>query len=206
MIDRRFAAVLSLLVATAILSAMSERRPPESLARPLDAIPSQLGAWRTTGQETLGAEILNVLKPTSYLSRFYQANEKHLGLFIAFYDRQTAGATLHSPKNCLPGSGWEIWKQSSLAVPLNSGQVTVNRYSIRNADNKMLIYYWYQSRDRIVASEFAGKLFLVRDSLSSGHTAAALVRITLPDSPSSDQEAVSFASLAMPQIEACFGR
>ena len=194
MIDWRFTGVLSLLVGTVMLSSMSEQRQPQSLSRSLETIPTQLGPWRTTGQETLGAEILKVLKPTSYLSRFYKGEDTALGLFIAFYDRQTAGATLHAPRNCLPGAGWEIWKQDFLPVPLASGTVAINRLSIRHADDKMVVYYWYQSKDRIVAREVAGKFFLVRDALLNGHTAAAIVRLTLPDSPASDQEAAGFAS------------
>lgn len=206
MMDWRFAGTLSLLVGTALLSGMSERRPPQPLSLPLETVPMQLGPWRTTGQETLGVEILNVLKPTSYLSRFYKGEDGALGLFIAFYDRQTAGATLHSPKNCLPGSGWDIWKQDSLSLPLASGSVAINRYSIRHVDDKQVIYYWYQSEDRIVASELAGKFFLVRDALFAGHTAAALVRLTLPDSPVADQHARDFAARVIPEIQTRFGR
>jgi EpsI family protein len=83
--------------------------------------------------------------------------------------------------------------------------VVINRYSIRKADEKMIIYYWYQSKDRIVASELAGKFFLVRDSLLSGHTAAALVRLTVPDSPTADDEAIDFATKVSPQLNACMG-
>jgi EpsI family protein len=205
MIDR-YVGLCSLLLATVVLSAMSEHRPPQSLVRPLEQIPQSLGEWQTTGHETLGAEILNVLKPTSYLSRFYEGGEMPLGLFIAFYDRQTAGATLHAPKNCLPGSGWEVWKQGSLSLQGLSGLVTINRYSIRHADQKMIIYYWYQSKDHIVANEMAGKYFLVRDALFSGHTAAALVRVTIPDTPASDKNATDFAARVIPEVQKCFGK
>jgi EpsI family protein len=206
MIDRRFTAICFMLVGTAALSAMSERRHPQSLVRPLEAISPEIGEWQTTGHETLGAEILNVLKPTSYLSRYYRGVDTSLGLFIAFYDHQTAGATLHSPKHCLPGTGWEIWKQSSYTVPLATGPVTINRYSVRHGEDKTVIYYWYQSEDRIVASELAGKVFLVRDSLISGKTAAALVRVTVPDTPTADREVEEFAKKLIPEISLCFGK
>jgi EpsI family protein len=184
---------------------MTERRAPQSLARPLEAIPHEFGAWQTKGQETLDTRVLEVLKPTSYLSRFYKAQDKTLGLFIAFYERQTAGATLHSPKNCVPGGGWEIWKQNTLKVALNSKPVVINRYSIRRGDAKMVMYYWYQSKGHVVASEVAGKFYLVRDSLISGNTAAALVRLTVPDTSTADEEASGFAERVIPQIQACFG-
>jgi EpsI family protein len=205
MIDWRFTSALALLTGTVVLSGMAERRPAQSLARPLETISTQIGPWRMTGRETLGAEVLDLLKPTSYLSRFYEGNEL-LGLFIAFYERQTAGATLHSPKNCLPGSGWEVWKQAYLTVPTRQGSVTVNRYSIRRLDEKIVMYYWYQSKDHLVASEIAGKFLLVRDALFSGHTAAALVRVTLPDTAAADEDASGFIAQLLPQVQDCFGK
>jgi len=149
--------------------------------------------------------VLKVLRPTSYLSRFYTGDNKRLGLFIAYYDRQTAGGTLHSPRNCLPGSGWEIWQQNSLKIPA-AGDVSINRYSIRNLNERMVMYYWYQSADRIVASELAGKLYLVHDSFFRQHTAAALVRVIVPDTSASDEEALDFTSRLIPEIRECFGR
>jgi EpsI family protein len=206
MIDWRFAAVFSLLLGTLALSGLSERRQADSLSRPLEAIPTQLGQWQATSHETLGAEVLNVLKPTSYLSRVYKGDDDSLGLFIAFYDRQTAGSTLHAPQNCLPAGGWEVWQQGSYTIRQASGALTINRYSIRRTDDKLVVYYWYQSKERIVASEVAGKFYLVRDALFSGHTATALVRLTLPDSPTSDQEAEDFATRVIPEVQAGFGR
>ena len=203
--DWRFAGILTLLLGTVAVSAMSESRPLRPLSRPLEKIPAQLGRWQATGEETLGAEVLKVLKPTSYLSRFYGGDSQRLGLFIAYYDRQTAGGTLHSPRNCLPGSGWEIWQQSSLKVA-GAGDVIINRYSIRNLNQKMVMYYWYQSTDRIVASELAGKVYLVHDALFRQQTAAALVRLILPDTASSDEEAIDFSARVIPEIRACFGR
>ena len=28
--------------------------------------------------------------------------------FVSYYERQTQGKTIHSPRNCLPGAGWEV--------------------------------------------------------------------------------------------------
>ena len=183
--DWRFTATISLLVATAAISATAELRRPESLARPLETIPEQIGQWRQESELNLGAEILSVLRPTSYLSRVYRGKSREAGLLIVYYARQEAGTTLHSPRHCLPGSGWEIWRQASISVPAPSGPVRINRTSIRNQGEKLVMYYWYQSKSRIVMSEIAGKYFLVHDSLLRGNTAGSLVRLTLADAPAS---------------------
>jgi hypothetical protein len=69
----------------------------------------------------------------------------------------------------------------------------------------MLMFYWYQSKTRIVASEYMGKILLARDTLLSGHTAGSIVRIMLPDTPAANAEGVAFATRLIPEVERCFG-
>jgi EpsI family protein len=154
----------------------------------------------------LGARVLKVLLPTSYLARTYQKGDQQLGLFVAFYAQQHAGESMHSPKHCLPGSGWEIWNYDSVLIPVAGRQVRVNKYSIDHTGQRMLMFYWYQSRQRIIASEYLGKLLLVRDALVDGRTAGSIVRITIPDAAGASDEAITFASGLIPQVERCFGR
>ena len=202
----QFLLTVLLLAVTLVASSLSERRRSDSLARPLQNIDTQLAGWRAVSDEALGAQVLKVLLPTSYLARNYQKRDLQLGLFIAFYAQQRAGESMHSPKHCLSGSGWEIWNYDTVFVPVAGRQVRVNKYSIHNAGQRMLMFYWYQSRQRIIASEYLAKILLVRDALVDGRTAGSLVRITVPDVPGAPEEAVTFASGLIPQVDRCFGR
>ena len=112
---------------------------------------------------------------------------------------------MHSPKHCLPGAGWEIWQHGSATIPVESGNVEVNKYSIQNAGTRMLMFYWYQSSTRIFASEYLGKVLLARDTLSNGRTGGSIVRIIVMDSPGAEQEAIAFASTLIPEVRKCFG-
>src|SRR5262249_9600712 len=156
--------------------------------------------------QTLRDDVLTVLKPTSYLSRLYRKDGEQIELFVAYYSQQRAGESMHSPKNCLPGSGWEVWNYGTASVPVNGRQVTVNRYSVQNGPQRMLVLYWYQSKSRIIANEYLGKICLVRDALLSGQTAGSIVRLTLPDRPGALEDGVAFASNLIPQVQTCFGR
>jgi EpsI family protein len=202
----QFLLTVLLLSATLLASRLSERRQSESLAQPLQDIDTHLGGWRAVSDEALGARVLKVLLPTSYLARTYQKGDRQLGLFVAYYAQQRAGESMHSPKHCLPGSGWEIWNYDSAVIPVAGRQVKVNRYSIHKGPERMLMYYWYQSRQRIIASEYLGKVLLVRDALMDGRTAGSIVRITIPDVAGASDEAVAFASGLIPQVDRCFGR
>jgi EpsI family protein len=198
-------ALAAVLSATLAASMISERRRPDTLSRPLKEIPLSLAGWSYAGESPLPPNALKRLVPTDYISRVYSKQGVKLGLFIVYYAEQRSGESMHSPKHCLPGSGWEIWKYATAPVPMHGREVSINDDSIENNGARDIILYWYQSRDEIIASEFQGKLRLVRDSLLSGHTAGAIVRILLPDRPESRAEGIAFAQALIPEVQLSFG-
>jgi EpsI family protein len=202
----QFVTVVSLLAATALASGFSQRRRPENLVHPLSDVDTHIAGWDSaTGDEVLEPSVLRVLKPTDYLSRMYKKNDRKMSLFISFYAAQHAGESMHSPKHCLPGSGWEIWKHGSGKISVGGSPVEINEYSIQKSGQRMLVLYWYQSKGRIVANEYLGKIFLVRDALLENRTSGSIVRIIVPDDPASAAEGERFAAAVIPQVQRCFG-
>jgi len=200
-----FLATTVLLASTVLLGGLAARRIPEPLAIPLYRIPSQIPGWGAIGDKKLPDSTLRALDATSYLSRTYRKGPLELGLFVAFYAQQRAGESMHSPKHCLPGSGWEIWKHDSALVLVNGEQVEINKYSIQNLGTRMLMFYWYQSKDRIYASEYLGKMLLARDTMLTGHTAGSIVRVMVPDVAGAAGEGAAFASQIIPEMQRCLG-
>jgi len=201
----QYICTLLLLGTTLGAYALSERRPSDSLALPLETIGQQIAGWNMAGEEPLTQGVLGRLQLTSYVSRTYEKDGTELGLLVAYYAQQRAGESMHSPKHCLPGSGWEIWKHGSALVPVSGRQIEINQYSIQNSGQRLLVFYWYQSRDRILSSEYMGKVLLAKDALLTGHTAGSLVRITLPDTPAAPAEGVAFASVLIREMQRCLG-
>jgi EpsI family protein len=60
------------------------------------------------------------------------------------------------------------------------GIIEPNRYVVQKGDAKSLVVYWYQSRDRVVASEYTAKFYVVADALRYNRTDTALVRVIVP--------------------------
>lgn len=201
----RFAAVVLLLAGTLIASRVTERRRPESLARPLENIPTDIQGFRATDDPPFSERLLSRLRPSAYLSRTYLRNQSAINLLVAFYEQQKAGESMHSPKACLPASGWEIWDHGTAWVPVKGRKFKVNRYAIQNSGERKLVLYWYQSKRRIIANEYAAKVLLVRDALIEGYTGGSIVRIIVPDKPGGLEQAVNFASEVIPAMEGCFG-
>src|SRR5262249_5309803 len=115
------------------------------------------------------------------------------------------GESMHSPKHCLPGSGWEIWDYATTEIPVDGQTYLINKYSIANSGQRMLVLYWYQSKNRVIASEYVGKLVLFKDALFRDSTAASIVRVIVPDQPGALDEGKGLAIEAMRQVRKSFG-
>jgi EpsI family protein len=205
MISQKFVLTAALLAVTFAAAKFTERRYPAALVAPLTSISNQLAGWSAIGDEKLTDQVEGVLAASSYLTRGYRRGKDQLNLFIAFYEQQRAGESMHSPKHCLPGGGWEIWDYASAQVPIGSQTVKINKYFIQNAGQRLVMLYWYQSRQRIIASEYLGKLFLVKDAITEGKTDGSIVRITLTDQPGAVENGIQFATSLIPEVQRCFG-
>ena len=200
-----YCCILTVLTATVLAVQKVEERPADALEKPLTSIPSRLGNWQARTDLTLEKRVQELLRSTEYIGRRYERNGQELELFISYYAQQRAGEAMHSPKNCLPGSGWEIWKYDSGTILHDRRNVPVNLLSIQNAGRRMKVIYWYQSRQRVIANEYKAKLLLARDALFDGRTAGSIVRITVPDNSSSVAAALEFAALLMPEVQRVTG-
>jgi EpsI family protein len=196
---------LVLLTATLAAAKLTAHRRTDTLTQPLDSIPRDIRGFVGTENPPLTSGVLRELKSTSYLSRTYVKQGAQADLFIAYYAQQRAGESMHSPKHCLPGSGWEIWDYGSTDVQASGHTFEINKYSIQNGGDRRLVLYWYQSKGRIIASEYFGKILLARDALFQNSTAGTIVRIIVPDQPGALEYARSFASELIPQIQRSFG-
>jgi EpsI family protein len=198
------AGTILLMAATLAASVVTSDRNAEPLRVPLSSVAWKMGAFNGIPNPPLTESVLRELKATDYISRTYRAGDTTADLFVAFYARQRAGESMHSPKHCLPGSGWEIWDYGAASVSDGDRQVAVNKYSISNAGNRKVVLYWYQSRGRVFASEYLGKLLLSRDALLHNTTSATIVRIVVEDKPEAVRAGTEFASGVMAQIQSLF--
>ena len=160
------------------------------LAQPLDSIPLTLAGH--LGVETeIPQDQQDAAGMTSYIRRYYGDAAPQFETYVGYYDHQTQGKTIHSPKNCLPGSGWDALQQTQIPLTTALGTVMVNRYVLQNKDQRALVLYWYQGRGRIAAGEYQVKWELLRDAALRGRTEEALVRVYVHMPPGTDEAAAS---------------
>ena len=151
---------------------------------PLAELPSQLGEWRMVSDNVVEAEVREVLKADDLLNRTYSSPQHGTtaNLFVAFFRTQRTGQAPHSPKNCLPGSGWvpSVSDVVHVSVPGRAEPIPVNRYVVSKGEAKSLVMYWYQSRDRAVASEYRAKFYVAADAIRYNRTDTSLIRVVVP--------------------------
>src|SRR5690242_18704962 len=126
--------------------------------QPLKGLPYLIGTW--SGQEQPLEKGIDLGVSVSDYTNRNDLNSTDLPVKLNAGDsaRQRTGDTIHSPKNCLPGVGWEPVKQDYATITLANGrQIKVNDYVIAQGLNKELVFYWYQGRGRVIASEYMGK-------------------------------------------------
>jgi EpsI family protein len=204
--DRMRFAPAAVLAFGCLLMLSVQAQRTMALQAPLSALPDPLPGYTRTDL-TVPEEEARVAGMTSYTSRVYLRDSvEAFGLYVGFYDSQRQGRTVHSPKNCLPGAGWEAMSSERIMVPMPSGDsAEVNRYLIGNLSQRALVYYWYQGRGRVAANEYAVKWNLLRDAALRRRTDEALVRLVIPITPDrsiadADRMAVDAARSLVPNL------
>jgi EpsI family protein len=165
--------------------------------RPLELFPAQLGEWQEVREAKLPAGTAQVLRADDYLSRVYQNRSgNHVQLFIAYFSAQRAGESMHSPKNCLPGGGWQPILDDKVTADLGTGKPeTITRYIVERAGMRMLVLYWYQAHGRIIADEYRSKFYLVWDAIRLHRRDGAIVRLVVPMDADQDPEQMNALAL-----------
>jgi EpsI family protein len=145
---------------------------------PLDTFTTHVGDWKMLDQIPPDDYANSLLRADDTLQRDY-TGPSHVELFVAFFKSQRAGVTPHSPKMCLPASGWtqESSSTDQVRVPGEPAPIPVNRYVVSREGEHKLVLYWFQGPHRVTANEYLSRLFLISDSIRYRRSDEALVRV-----------------------------
>jgi len=185
-LENKFARALTIVLAlqAAVLYTAVSRAERVPNVKPLAEFPRVVAGWNAIEDFPVEPEIQEILKADDTLNRVYLDPSGHIeaNLFVAFFKTQRDGQSPHSPKNCLPGNGWQPVETGviSIGVPGRADPITANRYVASHGGQKALIVYWYQSHNRIIANEYTAKFWLIADSIRYHRSDTALVKIVVP--------------------------
>jgi EpsI family protein len=185
------------LLAQALLvhwAAGAERAPTPPV---LSSFPSEFGEWRQLREDPIAADVAGELRADQLLSRTYvhTSTGSVASLFVAWFQSQRAGTSQpHSPKVCLPASGWTPAVTGDVTLETAAGAITVNRYIVVNRGQRDVVLYWYQGPHRVTAGEWEAKLWLMADALRDKRTDTALARVVVQSGGGGDQAATAAAT------------
>ncbi len=187
------ASVVVLMAATVAVQTLPEREEIVPDRAYFADFPLQLSDWSAdVGQ--LDQIYVDALKFEDYfLADYSNPNGDLVNVYVAYYESQRKGASVHSPRSCIPGGGWRITDLSQRSidgVEAAGKPLRVNRVQIELEDTKQLVYYWFQQRGRILTNEYLVKWYLFWDALTRSRTDGALVRLTAAVRPGQDVAAV----------------
>ncbi|MGY6275981.1 VPLPA-CTERM-specific exosortase XrtD [Methylomonas sp. MgM2] len=143
--------------------------------------PMQLDAWQGR-RDYIEQKYIDTLKLTDYIVVNYLAPDTNVpvNLYSAYYESQREGASVHSPRSCIPGDGWQITSFEQRSFPdlrIQGTPLQINRAVIEKGEYKQLVYYWFQQRGRSITDEYLMKWYLFYDALTMHRTDGALVRL-----------------------------
>jgi EpsI family protein len=164
-----------ILAAGILMTRSIKAAPAPEEHRALRDFPAAFAGWH--GQNLLFDDGTEDLGVDDFTNREYFGGDRPIELYIGYYKDQRSGDAIHSPKNCLPGSGWEPVRSTRLQIGTAENPATVNEYIVEQGAQRDLVLYWYQTHGRIVASEYAAKFWLIADGVRGRPTDGAMIRI-----------------------------
>lgn len=204
----QFPAALLLLGLTFALSYGIEFREKIPISKPLSEFPATVGDW-TGIHESMEQKFIDELDLTDYTIVDYRNNEgKAVNFYVAYYESQRKGESIHSPATCLPGGGWVYHESGEVSLPagiMEDNPISVNRAFMQKGGQKQLLYYWFPQRGRILTNAYQLKIYAFWDALTRQRTDGALVRLITPvyeleDLAGAEQRLQGFAQKIVPVL------
>jgi EpsI family protein len=202
----RILTVLLLLQAVGYYAVASRRDIIPNVA-PLSAFPAAFQGWKLEHEYPIDEGVQKVLRADDTLNRVYvnPAARTSASFMIAFFRTQRYGQSPHSPKNCLPGAGWQPIEDTKIPVDIagRDAPIVINKYVIAHGDEQSVVLYWYQSHNRVIAGELTARFWLIADAIRYSRSDTALVRIVVPilgDRGAAENAAVNFVRAVYPDV------
>ncbi len=121
------------------------------------------------------------------LSDYRRHDGDVVNLYVAYFASQREGASLHSPRNCIPGSGWQIAESRQINYGGGDEGRPLNRVLIKKGAAKQLVYYWFDEQGRNFANEYWARFYRLADFITENRSDAALVRLMTEIKPSESE-------------------
>jgi exosortase D (VPLPA-CTERM-specific) len=185
--NQHFIVAIIIIGVTFVLSNGVEFREKVPIRKPLEKFPLEINEWNGK-RDTMEQRFIVELDLSDYMIANYQDKMgKEVNFYIAYYESQRKGESIHSPETCLPGSGWEFHEAGTTIIQVGPDKgIKVNRAFMAKPGIKQLVYFWFPQRGRILTNAYQLKIYNFWDALTRHRTDGSLVRLITPVYPDED--------------------
>lgn len=207
----KFAPVLIGLGLLAAAYGLAQYRSAAPLLRPTSAplasFPTQFQGWEGRFV-SIESAILKELDLSDYVQIDYRDPQGRIvDFYVAWYDSQRKGESIHSPETCLRGGGWRFRTSGAAMIDVPGFKsVRVNRAILEQNGQLMVSYFWFPVRGSHLVNGVELKLHTFWGSLISQRTDGGLVRLITPVYPNeleadADRRLQALMSNVLPVLE-----
>ena len=165
-----------------------------------DSFPMQIGDWNGV-KEKVAPNVLALLNPQDIISATYRNSDGitvHL-LFDFFSSEATFGGP-HSPRNCLPGSGWVIAETVPNSIESANRLIPAGRFRLQRQNARQVMDFWYITHFGETSNDYVFKMYELLSALTFKPRDIAFVRFVANDDPESQKALREFQALALVEI------
>ena len=149
--------------------------------KPFSEFPARVAQWRMISRQEFSEGVLKALKPTDYLSRQYQAPDgRRVNLYLGYHNGGKDSGGIHSPKHCLPGSGWYEVSTMKTIDDTGNGKINMVQAVYQKGGLREMFLYWFQVRGTSINDEYRLKLAEIMNSVTSRRRDCTFIRISVP--------------------------
>ena len=132
----------------------------------LKAFPKKMDCWRGMDvtwkdyvYEAIGAD-------ATFMREYACAGGESVGVYMGFHGSSKGGRPTHSPQGCFPAAGWTIEEAEVEKLDYPGGETSrFNHWLLSLGTTELLVRYWFQSGDTILATGTDLNLFRIKSRL-----------------------------------------
>lgn len=199
----KFMALYVMLAAAAFFMA-THKDSPTPLPIPLEDFPTVIGEWRMIGDSQFDQATLDMLRPTDYMARRYRnAKGSVADIYVGYHDGASKAGPLHSPRNCLPGSGWVEVSSEKKSIPISGKDLDAVMAVYQHGEVSDLFIYWFQVGGKVISNEYELKVSEVLNSIRNSKRDTCFIRVSVVmsgDKSRAEESATSFLRSIQPVL------
>jgi EpsI family protein len=182
--NKRILVVAIILITGIIFLNLSPDSKVIPIKKPLETFPKEINDWTYNEQVIFSDKIAALLGVDDYIQfKYISPDKKKIDLYVSYFSSQKEGKGFHSPRNCMPGAGWDVVRCEPTQLVIHHSKpvtIEINKMIMQKGAERAMVFYWFQSRGRFIRSEYMQKIYLVLDSILKRRTDGSFVRIMMP--------------------------